>query len=93
MLACVVDKPICVFRVYGNMCDREEHCEPCEPQCVGCKKALPRLSTHYCETYPVPHTWWRNGHCPLASHLPTDTEIVKKINPIKLARLRRRQGM
>ena len=92
MLACVVDKPVCTFR-HGNMCVREEHCEPVGMQCQGCKKVIPNLGTFYCESYPVPKIHWRRGHCALASHIPILVETTARINSLKLARARRRQGL
>jgi len=92
MLACVVDKPICAFR-RDNMCIREEHCEPIGIQCQGCKRVLPNLGTFYCVSYPVPQVHWRRGNCPLASHIPALAQTTAKINPLKLARALRRQGL
>lgn len=91
ILMCVVNKIHCTHNKEGR-CNFGEHCHPCVPECHGCNKMLSLNGTHYCAAYPLPEAQWRLGVCALASHtfVPDATKV--RINPLKLARQRRRMG-
>ena len=53
---------------------------PIIDKCIGCEKVLPNGS---CNAYIYPVVKWKNGNCPLASHLQKRTQAKEFVDPLK----------
>jgi hypothetical protein len=78
--------------------------EPIIDKCKGCDKVVTQLSfatgakqgsvyfapeMQFCTAYMSPASKWRNGNCPLATHVKrTEEDKGFKLNPLKASKRR-----
>ena len=51
-------------------------------KCIGCA----RVGTDGCKVYVVPEAKWRNGNCPMATHLKKEVKAEAFVNPLKASK-------
>ena len=62
-------------------------CHTIVEQCDGCQKIVEYPTGKYCMSFLDPSSKWKNGTCPMATHIKVETkEESKKINPIKASK-------
>jgi hypothetical protein len=71
-------------------------CQPVAEQCKGCDHIIKiesgPFAGEFCNTFPDPAFKWSSGYCNFATHVKQKVEEQKKINPLKLSKLKARGG-
>lgn len=71
----------CPLADKNGQCIYNGFCKKVIDKCEGCARIT---KNGYCEVYVNPEEKWRNGNCPMATHLvEREKSKKKKVNPIK----------
>ena len=92
---CLKNKPeqFCVF--WNNECSFNGTCQPVVEECKTAGKKggeCNNIEGGFCKVYAAPAIKWLNDKCPMTSDRNIEIEQVKKINPLKASK-RRKKGM
>lgn len=81
LYVCETENKKCLLaNSFGN-CLYENGCSDVVEECNGCSRIL---ENNKCKAFSNPAARWKNGECPLATHLTEKIEETKKkVNPIK----------
>lgn len=77
---------ICSYYKDG-ICLLEYECKEIPKACEKCNKVVEFDGTKYCSVYVNPEGKWKNGICPMASHVSRERKDEEKfIDPLKKAK-------